>query len=101
MSENTLVTGLYADQKNSKYGSFLKLSAKVADVIEFLKQHENEKGYVHMNVFQTRERKEGKNSHYCVLDTFKPDPNYNKQPEQTMSGGDSSDEGNSDDLPFN
>jgi hypothetical protein len=94
MSDKIFVKGLYADQKNSQYGGFMKISAKVSEVVEFLKEHENEKGYVHINVFQVKDKKEGKNSHYCILDTWKP----SEQAQPSAQTQDVAEE--SRDLPF-
>ncbi len=61
--------GLYLEKKGSKDGkfSFVKQSYNVEKFIAFLTKHKNERGYVEIVQYETRDGKP-----YGVLDTWKP-----------------------------
>jgi hypothetical protein len=48
-----------------------KLSIKVSDAIEFLKENENESGWVNIDVLKSKV-----GGHYSELNTFKPTKDY-------------------------
>lgn len=66
--ENVFAKGMFVEKPSEKAPEFIKakISFKVADVIEFLKEHENNAGYVNCDL---KESKEGKL--YLQLNTFK------------------------------
>ena len=68
MADKTLAKGLYA--KQGKFG--LKISVKVEDFIDFLREHKNDKGYVNIDQNNVREPQEGKSPFYFTLDTWQP-----------------------------
>jgi hypothetical protein len=67
--EKIFANGLFFKRKRDNAPTFIKghISAKVADLIPFLKAHEDEKGWVNMDL---KESQGGKL--YIELDTFKP-----------------------------
>jgi len=73
MADNILINGLFFKTPNEKAPDFVKskISFKVADVIQFLEENQDDKGWVNGNL------NEAKSGHwYAQLDTWKPDPNF-------------------------
>jgi hypothetical protein len=52
--------------------SILKLSFKVQDLIPFLQEHVNEKGYINFGISERREVGQYGDTHCVWLDTWKP-----------------------------
>jgi hypothetical protein len=69
MSEQTFAKGFYFDDPHAKAPDFVigKVSVKVQDAIAFLQQHQNNKGYVNLDIKRSREGKP-----YMALDTWQP-----------------------------
>jgi hypothetical protein len=92
--------------KQSKFG--IKLSGKLETIIESLKQHVNDKGYVNLEICPRREADKYGNTHYVKVDTWQKPEGYQpnqpsqvkeyKQDNQTSPNGIVSPP--SDDLPF-
>lgn len=53
-------------------GSLLKLSFKADEMIAFLQQHRNEKGYVNLCVTERKTPSQYGDTHCCWLDQWKP-----------------------------
>lgn len=53
-------------------GSLMKLSFQVDALIEFLKQHRNERGYINLNVTERKTPSQYGETHSVWLDTWKP-----------------------------
>jgi hypothetical protein len=54
-------------------GTLLKLSVNVDKFLAFLKEHENEKGWVNMKIERKKEVGQYGDTHSLQLDTWKPD----------------------------
>lgn len=68
MSEKVYANGLTGKIQETKFGNVTKLSIKVDDFISFLKEHENENGWVAVDLLNKRDNV----GVYGVLNTFKP-----------------------------
>ena len=70
MAENIFADGMRFIRPNEKTPEFIKgrISIKVDQFIEFLKKHQNENGWVNLNLKKSRERGEL----YLSLNTFVP-----------------------------
>ena len=79
MSDKVYASGLFAKKPNPKAPKFVigTLSFKVADFVFFLKEHENEKGYVNVQLLDGKDDRLN-----AVLDTWKPDPNKQSKPKE-------------------
>ena len=86
-SEKIYVDGLFVDQKETSFGKIDKLSVQADKFIAFINQHKNEKGYVNIDLLESR-----KGGKYAVLNTFQP----KASPERV----DITDSGDHGDLPF-
>lgn len=86
-SEKIYVDGLFVDQKETSFGKIDKLSVQADKFIAFINQHKNEKGYVNIDLLESR-----KGGKYAVLNTFQP----KASPEKV----DITDSGDDSDLPF-
>ena len=94
MSEKKFAKGIYGSMKPQNAPSFVlgRLSIKVEDAIQWLKENVNEKGYVNLDV---NEGREGKMS--IFLNEFKP--NNQNAPKSTPKKAEEEFLGN-DSLPF-
>lgn len=78
MSDNNqkvYVNSIWVEEKTfPDGGSFLKLSIKVDELIEFLQKNKNEKGKVNLTINKKKNppQDDKSSSHYTVLDTWKP-----------------------------
>lgn len=86
-SEKIYVDGLFVDQKETSFGKIDKISVQAGKFIAFINQHKNEKGYVNIDLLESR-----KGGKYAVLNTFQPKPSSEKV--------DITDSGDDSDLPF-
>lgn len=68
-SEKIYVDGLFVEQKETSFGKIDKLSVQADKFIAFINQHKNEKGYVNIDLLESR-----KGGKYAVLNTFQPKP---------------------------
>lgn len=66
--------------KQGKFGG--KLSININNLINELNPLKNEKGYVNLNIHELREIDKYGNTHYIVLDEWKPEPK--KETEKEM-----------------
>lgn len=102
-NEAVFTTGLYINEvqlKKEGAGSIIKLDFKVDEFIKFLQANKNEKGYCKVDVFKNKPESTSKNTHYGVLNIWKPEsPNPVTQKPKIDSFAEELDE-NSDDLPF-
>lgn len=55
-------------------GSIIKLGIHAETVAAFLLEHKNEKGYVNINICKRKAASQFGDTHYAVLDTWKPTP---------------------------
>lgn len=77
-SQKIYADGMFCDKKPNNYGGhFIKVGINTDKFIEFLKLHKNERGYVNLCIFQTKEGKP-----YCTLDTFVPQQQNNDEQSQ-------------------
>lgn len=56
--------------KESKYG--IKLSGKADKVIEEIRKHTNEKGYINLEILKRKEPGKYGETHYVKVDTWEP-----------------------------
>lgn len=56
--------------KENKFG--LKVSGKLSDIVEELKKHTNEKGYINLEFFKRKEPGKYGDTHGVKLDDWKP-----------------------------
>ena len=83
--EKTFAKGVFIKEKTFDTWSKLNMSIKVSDFVEFLKEHENEKGYVNFNISKRRQPSEYGVTHSCELDTWKPEnKEVSKQDEDSL-----------------
>lgn len=78
--ESTLVAGMFFNQKHENAPDFVlgSVSFKVDDVVAFLQQHKNEKGYVNVDFLRAKPKEgEAKGKPYFKLNTFVPDKDKN------------------------
>lgn len=68
-AEKKFVDGLFIKTVETQYGGIDKLSFKVEQFIEFLKENQNDRGYVNIDILEKRDG--GK---YAKLDEFVPKP---------------------------
>ncbi len=54
-------------------GSSINLSFKADELIAFIKEHRNEKGYLNLKIEKRREAGQYGDTHSVVLDTWKPE----------------------------
>lgn len=69
MSEKRYIKGI--NYKQGKYSG--KMSVHVDTLIKELQELKNEKGYVNMELKERKDADRYNNTHYIVLDTWKPD----------------------------
>ena len=86
--EKKFIDGLYIDVKTTQYGDIIKLSFNCEKFTNFMKQNMNEKGYINVDILETKKGKK-----YAVLNEFKPQQSAPQSPVI-----DNEPEG--DDLPF-
>jgi len=85
-NEKIYVNGLFVETKETSFGEITKLSVKVDELVGFLNEHKNAKGYVNIDVLTA---KDGVKK-YAVLNTY--------QPRQTVDISSEDEDDNS--LPF-
>ena len=94
--EKIFAEGMYFKEKPSAPDFVLGgLSFKVSDAIAWLKEHENEKGYVNCDL----KRSKGGENCYLELDTWKPSEDYKKTEGKPKNEPEPEPE-EDDDLPF-
>ena len=74
--ESALVAGMFFNQKHENAPDFVlgSISFKVEDVVAFLQQHKNEKGYVNVDFLRAKPKEgESKGKPYFKLNTWKPE----------------------------
>jgi hypothetical protein len=69
-NEKKYAKGIFANEKQTQYGSLMNIDVKVSEFIEFVKENTNDKGYCKLTVMKAKEG--GKNSHYVVVNDWKP-----------------------------
>ncbi len=97
--EKVFPKGLFANEKPAGTMTVIKLDIKVDEFIAFLNQHKNEKGYVKVDLFKNRPDSSSKNTHYAVLNTWKPDSAEKPKAPEVPKVDDFA-EPIGDDLPF-
>lgn len=70
MSEKKYVKGLFANERVTNFGSLLNIDFKADEFIQWVKENTNDKGYCKITVMKAKDG--GKNSHYAVLNDWKP-----------------------------
>lgn len=87
MSESILAKGFFFERPKQGTPEFVKgrLSIKAEDAIALINEHKNEKGYVNLDLLQSKD----KTKLYMTVNTWKPEP---KEP--------TPEELNSLDVPF-
>lgn len=66
-----------------KKGKFsLKCSIKTVDFLEWIKENTNEKGYVNIEIKERKEAGKYGDTHFAVLDEWKPEKKEEPQPEK-------------------
>jgi len=67
MTEQEFVQGLFVDKKTFDWGEITTLSFKVEEIVEWLNKNKNDKGYVNVDIKQSKSGKP-----YAVKNTFVP-----------------------------
>lgn len=84
MSEKVYINGVFI--KESKYG--LKLNINADKFCQQIKELANDKGYVIIDLLPRKEKGQYGDTHYAVLDTWKPTEKQEvKQAKETESDG--------------
>lgn len=65
--EKKFITGLWVKERELKFGPINQLSIKVEAFIEWLRENENEAGYVNIDILKTKDGKP-----YAKLNDWKP-----------------------------
>ncbi len=95
-----------AKERNGNFGPILKLSFQADNMIAFIQEHRNAKGYVNLEV--TQRKSEGKygESHNVKLDTWQPTQGFQDMrgaadaPGPVDAGRNAATEDASDEPPF-
>jgi len=95
--KKTFVKGIWIKEKTFTDWSVLKTSIKVDDLIKFLEENKNEKGYVNFDIKKRKQASETGITHNCELDTWKPDTSQSTPESKTKNSGNAEPE---DDFPF-
>lgn len=78
------VPGCYIRSRETQFGEMLSVSLHAEKLVEFAKNHADEKGYLNLTIAARKEPKEGI-THNAWLDTFKPSDR--RTPRQAPSTG--------------
>jgi len=99
MSDNNKVyaDGLSAKIQQAPFGEVMRLSIKSEDFIKCLISNTQENGWVTIDVMKKQNAEEGKNTHYGVFNTWKPNSNGVNGSESVSSKSSNKED---DDLPF-
>jgi len=71
-TEKKYAKGIFANERQTQYGSLMNIDIQAKEFIEFVKENTNDKGYCKLTVMKAKEG--SKNSHYVVLNDWKPTP---------------------------
>ncbi len=102
MAENkTYCNGVYVREKTfaSTGNTILNVSVNVEQMVAFLNQHKDEKGYVRLGISKRREVSDKGVTHTVWLDTWKPD-GAPKQQAAAPARKDEPQADQQDDIPF-
>lgn len=72
MSEKIYVPGVWAKQRTNSPFFQLTLNCKAADLVKFIHEHTDERGWIKFGISEMKQPKE-KQSHSVWLDTWRPD----------------------------
>lgn len=101
MSDKLYINGVTIKELETKNGKFMKMSFNTKKFTDELLGYANEKGYVNCNVGKRKEVGKFGETHYLVLDTWKPDDKNEPKQEplnKKVTGTTATDE--QSDLPF-
>lgn len=95
MSEKVFVKGLFVSAPHENAPDFVlhDISIKCTDLVDFMRSHKNDKGYVNIQVLRSREGKP-----YAVLNDWKPEKKKDDVSGYKQPSGNS--EQFEDDIPF-
>jgi len=86
--QRTYVPKSKAKVVETQFGTIIKLGFNADVLINFVRENTNAAGYFNMDIVPRRQTDEYGNSHSCVLNDWKPDPNApKKEPYQKQAGG--------------
>ena len=91
MSEKKYVNGLFIKEKSTQYGSLMNVSINVEGFKSELDSLQQNKGYVNLTFFKRKEADKYGNTHYAIVNEFKPETKTEPEVIQERSN---------DDLPF-
>lgn len=96
MADKIFANGLFnIKEVQTQYGPIIKMSINVSDFTSWMLEHQNEKGFVNIDVSAVKNPTE-KSTHKATLNDFKPSADYVKPSVQNV-GADSKEY---DSLPF-
>jgi len=72
MAEKTYVKGIVLKNKDTSFGSVLKVSLKLDEFATFVKANKKANGWINFDILPRKETSEKGETHYAVLDTWKP-----------------------------
>ena len=70
MTEKIFIDGLNVDTVTTKFGEIIKLGVKTLKFAEFASEHENDRGYINIDILTNKDGKK-----YAVLNTYKKPAN--------------------------
>lgn len=79
-TQKTFVNSMWFEEKTfNDGGSILKVDINAKDMVDFLKQHKNDKGYVKIVISKRKTPGEKGQTHYAYLDTWQPSTSVKTQ----------------------
>ena len=61
-----------AKARDGKYGRFIALGVKADDLIAFVNEHTNDRGYINLTISERKEVGQYGDTHSVALDTYEP-----------------------------
>jgi hypothetical protein len=100
-SLKTYVPKSKAKVQKTTFGDILKLGFHAETLAAFCKQHQNEAGYINLDIVPRRETDAYGNTHSVVLNDWKPDASRRQEPRPTVEPNTKPlTQPESDDVPF-
>jgi hypothetical protein len=86
--------------QKTNFGDILKLGFNAESLIDFIKQHTNDRGYINFDVMPRKETDQYGNSHSVVLNEWKKDNFKGEMQERPKSTTPPLTQSETDDVPF-
>lgn len=72
MADKIYVKGIVLKEKDTSFGSVLKVSLKLDDFGAFVKANKKPTGWINFDILPRKEASDKGETHYAVLDTWEP-----------------------------